>query len=250
MQHQDGHSLLLASTIPTLMTYDVSYGYEIAIIIQDGLKRMYGDNESIFYYMVLGNENVEMPAMPKGVEEGILKGLYRFKKGVSKKKHKAHIFGSGSLMKEALKAQKILAKNYDVSADVWGATNYKRLRNEALNAERWNRINPDKAPQTSYLEKTLEKEKGVFVAVSDNMKIVSDQINKWVPGGLNSLGTDGYGRSETREHLREFFEVNAQFIVLETLWALHRKGELKKERLKKAINELNIDRKKPFPEIR
>ena len=249
LQHQDGHSLLLASTIPTLLAYDVAYGFEIAVIVQDGLKRMYKDNENIFYYMVLGNENYEMPEMPKGVEEGILRGLYKFKKGPAKKKHQAHIFGSGSLMNEALKAQEILAKDYDVSADVWGATSYKRLRNEALNAERWNRLNPDKTPKQSYVEKVLEKEKGVFVAVSDNMKIISDQINKWVPGGLYSLGTDGFGRSETRENLRKFFEVNAQFIVLETLTALCDKGKVKKEVLKKAIKDLKVDVKKPFPEI-
>ena len=249
LQHQDGHSLLLASTIPTLLAYDVAYGFEIAVIVQDGLKRMYKDNENIFYYMVLGNENYEMPIMPKGVEEGVLRGLYKFKKGPAKKKHHAHIFGSGSLMNEALKAQEILAKDYDVSADVWGATSYKRLRNEALNAERWNRLNPDKTPKKSYLEKVLKKEKGVFVAVSDNMKIVSDQISKWVPGGLNSLGTDGFGRSDTRENLRDFFEVNAQFIVLETLTALCKNRKLKKETLKKAIKKLKIDPKKVFPEI-
>ncbi|MBT6120693.1 pyruvate dehydrogenase (acetyl-transferring), homodimeric type, partial [bacterium] len=176
LQHQDGHSHLIASTIPTLITYDPSFRYEIAVIIQDGLRRMYGEGEEIFYYITIGNENYVMPEMPKGCEKGILKGLYKFKASESKSKIKAHLFGSGSIINEALKAQKILENDYGVSVDVWSATNYKQLRTDALNAQRWNLLNPDKKKKTSYVEDILKKEKGVFVAVSDNMKIIPHQI--------------------------------------------------------------------------
>ncbi|MEK7299078.1 MAG: pyruvate dehydrogenase (acetyl-transferring), homodimeric type, partial [Candidatus Margulisiibacteriota bacterium] len=169
LQHQDGHSHLLASTIPNLIAYDPAFRFEIAVILQDGLRRMYTKKENIFYYLTVGNENYPMPAMPKGAEDGILKGLYRFKKG-GKGKHKAHIFGSGALMQSALKAQEILSKKYNVSADVWSATSYKQLRQDALNVSRENFLNPTKKPKKSYIERLLEKEKGVFVAVSDNMK--------------------------------------------------------------------------------
>ncbi|MGN6553773.1 MAG: pyruvate dehydrogenase (acetyl-transferring), homodimeric type, partial [Verrucomicrobiota bacterium] len=172
LQHQDGHSLLLASTIPTLMTYDPAFGYELAVIIADGIKRMFHDGEDLFYYLTLYNENYSMPAMPPGCEEGILKGLYRFKAGPEGKKAKAHIFGSGPIINQALRAQQILAERYDVSVDVWSATNYKRLRNEAIQCRRWNMLHPTAPARKSYLETVLAKEKGAFVAVSDNMRIV------------------------------------------------------------------------------
>ena len=243
LQHQDGHSLLLASSIPSIQTYDTAYRYEIAVIIQNGLKRMYEDDEDIFYYLTLGNENYVMPEMPKGAEEGILRGLYRFSKGKKvkskKKTYQVHLFGSGSLMNEAIKAQKILG-DYGVSADVWGATNYKRLREDSLETDRWNMLNPDKKEKQSYLQKILSKEKGSFIAVSDNMKMVSDQIYQWVPGGLLSLGTDGYGRSETREHLREHFEVNAEMITVATLYKLSQDQGLDKKIVAAAIKKFKI----------
>ncbi|MBT5954281.1 pyruvate dehydrogenase (acetyl-transferring), homodimeric type [bacterium] len=247
LQHQDGHSHLIASTIPNCITYDPAFRYEIAVIIQDGLRRMYGEGEEIFYYITIGNENYVMPEMPKGCEKGILKGLYKFKPSKSKSKIKAHVFGSGSIINEALKAQTILEENYGVSVDVWSATNYKQLRTDALNAQRWNLLNPDKKKKTSYVEDILKKEKGVFVAVSDNVKLIPDQILPWVPGGLTTLGTDGFGRSETREKLRRFFEVDAEITVLATLTTLVEKGELSKDILKKAIKDLNIDADKAFP---
>jgi pyruvate dehydrogenase E1 component len=247
LQHQDGHSQLLASTIPTLMAYDPAYGYEIAVIIADGLHRMYQQGEDIFYYLTLYNENYAMPAMPAGVEEGILKGLYKFKAGPEGKQPKAHLFGSGPILQEALRAQEMLAEKFGVSADVWSATSYKLLRNDALRAARWNRLHPTESPKKSYLEQLLEREQGVFVAVSDYMKIVPDQIARWVPGGLTTLGTDGFGRSDTRENLRRFFEVDAESTVIATLHALAQKGAVKSELVSKAIRSLGVDPEKSFP---
>ena len=247
LQHEDGHSLLLASTIPTLLTYDPAFGYEVAVIVQNGMKRMYQDGENIFYYLTLYNENYAMPAMPEGVEEGILQGLYRFNHG-PKAQHKAHILASGPIVRHAVRAQEILAEKYGVSADIWSVTNYKRLRAEALQAKRWNMLHPAEKPRKSYLETTLEKEKGAFVAVSDYMKIVPDQIAPWVPGGLMTLGTDGFGRSETRENLRRYFEVDAPSIVVGTLYALAQKGVIENKVVARAIKEQGIDPEKRFPQ--
>lgn len=249
LQHQDGHSLLLSSTIPTLLTYDPAFSYELAVIIADGMRRMYVEGEDVFYYLTLYNENYTMPAMPDGVEEGILRGLYKFKVGPERKKCKAHIFGSGPILREALRAQEILAERYDVSADVWSATSYKLLRNDALKVRRWNMLHPTEAPRKSYLEQTLEKEQGVFVAVSDNLKLVSDQIAPWVPGGLASLGTDGYGRSDTRERLRRFFEVDAVSTVIATLHALAERGQVDRRVVAKAMKDLGLDPEKAYPQI-
>ncbi len=247
LQHQDGHSHLTASSVPNLLSYEPAFTYEIAVIILDGIKRMFQDGEDIFYYLSLQNENYVMPAMPAGAEEGILKGLYKFKAGPAGKKHKAQIFGSGSIIRSALKAQEILAERYDVSADVWSATSYKRLRVEALAAQRWNMLHPTETPRKSYLETAIANEKGVFVAVSDNMKIVADQVAPWIPGGLTTLGTDGFGRSETRENLRRFFEVDAESTVIATLYALSQKGELDKKIVAQAIKDLGVNPEKVFP---
>ncbi len=249
LQHQDGHSLILSSTVPSLITYDPAFTYEVAVIIADGMRRMYADGEDVFYYLTLYNENLPMPPMPDGAEPGILKGLYKFKTGPDKAKHKAQILGSGPLLREALRAQDILAEKYGVSADVWSATSYKLLRNDALQTKRWNMLNPTQPARKSYVEQTLEKEKGVFVAVSDNMKIVPDQIAPWVPGGLTTLGTDGYGRSDTRERLRRFFEVDAEMTVLATLYALAEKCELDRAVVGKAIKELGLDPNKVHPHL-
>ena len=221
--------------------YDAAFGYEVATIIAEGLHRMYEKGEELFYYLSLYNEKYTMPAMPEGSREGIFKGLYKFKPAPEKAKHQAHIFGSGPIINEALRAQEILAEKYGVAADVWSATNYKLLRNEALCARRWNMLHPTETPKKSYFETTLEKEKGPFIAVSDNMKIVPDQIAPWVPGGLTTLGTDGFGRSDTRENLRRFFEVDAEMTVIATLYALAEKGAMEKKIVEKAIKDLNVD---------
>jgi pyruvate dehydrogenase E1 component len=247
LQHEDGHSLLLASTIPSIVTYDPAFAYELAVIIQDGMRRMYSDNESVFYYITLYNENMTMPPMPEGVEQGILNGLYKYKPGASGKKHKAHILGSGPIIRNALAAQEILAERYNVSADVWSATNYKQLRADGLNAQRWNMLHPTEAPRKSYVETVLEKEKGPFVAVSDFMKIVPEQINQWVPGGLTILGTDGFGRSDTRENLRKFFEIDANMVVIATLSALAKQGTVDKKLVAQAIQDLGVNPDKAHP---
>lgn len=250
LQHEDGHSHVLASTIPNLCTYDPAYAYEIAVIVQNGLKRMYHDREDIFYYITLGNENYSMAPMPKGCEQGILKGLYKFseKKKTAKhnKFHKAHIFGSGSILREALRAQEILER-YNVLADVWSATSYKELRHDALEVERWNMLHPTKKPKKAYITRLLENQEGPFVAASDYMKIVPEQVSRWVPGGLYTLGTDGFGRSDTRESLRRFFEVDAECITIAVLTQLARQNKIQPEVVKKAMDELEVDPEKPDP---
>lgn len=249
LQHQDGHSLLHASTVPTLMAYDPAFAYELAVIIGDGLKRMYQDGEDIFYYLSLYNENYHMPAMPDGVEEGILKGLYRFRSGPADAKIKAHLVGSGPITLQALRAQQILGERYGVSADVWSATSFKALRTDALRCRRWNMFHPTEPPRKSYLESLLGKEQGPFVAVTDNIKTVADQIAPWVPGGLTTLGTDGFGRSDTRERLRRFFEVDAECAVVATLYALAQRGAVKPSLVTQAMKDLGVDPDKVHPEI-
>ncbi|HWP60101.1 MAG TPA: pyruvate dehydrogenase (acetyl-transferring), homodimeric type [Candidatus Acidoferrales bacterium] len=246
LQHQDGHSHLLASTVPTLITYDPAFAYEVAVIIEEGMRRMYERGEDVFYYLTLYNENYPMPEMPPGAAPGILKGLYKLSRGPQGKSHKAHIFGSGPLVREALRAQQILA-NYDVSADVWSATSYKLLRNDAINAERWNMLHPGAEPRRSYLETLLAAEEGVFVAVSDYMRMVPDQIARWVPGGLTTLGTDGFGHSDTRPVLRRFFEVDAEMTAVATLYALLKKGAVSTATARRAIADLNVDPEKAYP---
>jgi pyruvate dehydrogenase E1 component len=249
LQHQDGHSLLHASTIPTLLAYDPAFAYELAVIVADGLRRMFAEGEEIFYYLALYNENYAMPPMPAGVEDGILKGLYKFKPGPDGKKNKAHIFGSGPMINSALKAQEILAERYGVSADVWSATSYKLLRTDALRCKRWNMLHPTATPKKSYVETVLAKEQGTFVAVSDYMRLVPDQIAPWVPGGLVTLGTDGFGRSDTRARLRRFFEIDAESTVIATLYALAEKEQVDRQLVEKAIKDLGMKPEKVFPQI-
>lgn len=247
LQHQDGHSHIVASTVPTLLAYDPAFAYEIAVIVQEGLRRMYQEGEELFYYLTLYNENYVMPIMPKGAEEGILKGLYKFRAGSRSSKHKAHIFGSGPILNHTLKAQEILEEKYSVTVDVWSATSYKLLRNEALRVRRHNMLHPSEKPKKSYLETILEGEKGTFIAVSDYMKIVPDQIAPWVPGGLMTLGTDGFGRSDVRSSLRRFFEIDTETIVIGTLYALSEKGVVEKKLVEKSIKDLGVDPEKTYP---
>lgn len=248
LQHADGHSHLLASTVPPLLTYDPAFAYEVAVIIREGLRRMYQKGEDVFYYLTLYNENHEMPTMPPGVEEGILKGLYRLKGGELGCKHRAHLFGSGPLVFEALRAQEILAR-FDVGADVWSATSYNLLRREAQQVQRWNLMHPAEKPRKSYVETVLEPEEGVFVAVSDYMKIVPEQVASWVPGGLVVLGTDGFGRSDTRPRLRRYFEVDAESVAIAALYTLYRRGQVRKSTVSRAMRELHYNAAKPYPEM-
>ncbi len=248
LQHQDGNSHLLAYPVPNLVTYDPAFAYEIAVIIRDGIKRMFEDQENIFYYITLMNENYAMPEMPKGVKEGILKGMYKFQASDKKTaKLKAQLFGSGTILNEVIKAAKILEDDYRVACDVWSVTSYKELRRDALEIERWNLLNPTKKQKQNYIQKTLEKEEGVFVAASDYVKALPDSIAKWFPRYLYSLGTDGFGRSESRAMLREFFEVDAKHIAFTTLTALFKEGKIQDKVLDKAAKELGIDPNKRNP---
>ena len=248
LQHQDGHSHILASTVPNVVAYDPAFAYELAVIIQDGIRRMYEHGESVFYYITLYNENYPMAAMPEDATEGILKGMYKFRAAKSSSKGtKIHLLGSGPILREVLQAQDILAEKYGVAADVWSVTSYKELRREALEVERWNRLHPLEKSRMSYVEKVLGQEKGIFLAASDYMKSLPEMIARWVPGGLTPLGTDGFGRSENRASLRRFFEVDAEFITLAALDQLARRGEIKPERVQKAIKELDIDPEKADP---
>lgn len=248
LQHQDGHSHMLAYPVPNLVTYDPAYAYELAVIIRDGIYRMYEKQESVFYYITVMNENYAMPSMPKGVKEGILKGMYRLEKSKKKdSKLQAHLFGSGTILNEAIKAKDMLEKNYNVATDVWSVTSYKELHRDALDAERWNMLHPDENPRMSYISKLLEKEKGVFVAVSDYLKALPELISRWVPGRLMPLGTDGFGRSETREALRNHFEVDARWITVAVLYNLVKENKIKLTVLKKAFKELDIDQEKANP---
>jgi pyruvate dehydrogenase E1 component len=249
LQHQDGHSLLLSSAIPTLLTYDPAFTYEVAVIIADGMRRMFAEGEDIFYYLALYNENYAMPAMPEGAAEGIVKGLYKLKPGPEKLGLRAHLLGSGPILRSALGAQEVLAEQFGVSADVWSATSYKLLRGEAVRARRWNLLHPEAPPRRSHLEQTLAREQGVFVAVSDNVRLVPDQIAPWVPGGLTTLGTDGFGRSDTREGLRRFFEVDAESVVVATLAALAEKGQVERALVSKAMRTLGVNPEKAHPEF-
>ncbi len=241
LQHQDGHSHLLAYSIPNLVAYDPAFAYELAVIIREGIKRMFEDQENIFYYVTVMNENYAMPEIPKGAKEGILKGMYKFKPSTIKNaKLKAQLFGSGTILNQVLQAQEILEKDYKVAADVWSVTSYKELRRNALEIERWNMLNPDKKQKDAYITKTLSKEEGVFVAASDYVKALPDSISKWFPGTLHSLGTDGYGRSGSRKALRDFFEVDYRHVVYTTLGALVKEGRIKETVLQKAKKDLEI----------
>lgn len=240
LQHQDGHSIVLSSTVPTCLTYDPAYVYELAVVVRDGLRRMYENGEDIFYYITMYNEDYAMPAMPEGAEEGILRGLYKFRPA-AKGEAVAQLFGSGPILNEVLKAQEILATKYNVQADVWSVTSYTELRRDALAIERWNRLHPAEALKKSYLETTLESTKGPIIAASDYMKTVPDQLSPWLPTRLVTLGTDGFGRSDNREYLRRHFEVNAESIVGATLSKLARDGKIKPKVAQKALAELGLD---------
>jgi pyruvate dehydrogenase E1 component len=245
LQHQDGHSLILSSTVPTCRSYDPAYAYEIAVIVQDGIRRMYQEMEDGFYYLTIYNENYAQPPMPAGVKEGILRGIYRYQ--AAAEKPQVHLFGSGPILNEALRAQKILAETYQVQADVWSVTSYNELRRDALEVERWNRLHPLETERKSYLRQALEGVEGPIVASTDYMKAVADQIAPWLPGQLISLGTDGFGRSESREYLRKHFENGAEAIVATALSRLARDGKFDKKRASAAIVELGLDPESPDP---
>lgn len=250
LQHQDGHSHVLASTVPNLFTYDPAFAYELAVIIRDGIRRMYEEHEDIFYYLTITNENYAMPPMPDNgqVKEGILKGMYKFREADNKKaKLRAQLFGSGAIMNQVLRAQELLQEKYNIAADVWSVTSYKELRRDALNVERWNLLHPNEKPRIPYITQCLKDAPGVFVAASDYMKLLPDSIRPWSPKPIASLGTDGFGRSDSREALRDFFEVDHRYVTLATLTSLAKEGQIKKDQVSAAMEELEIDPNKPNP---
>jgi pyruvate dehydrogenase E1 component len=247
LQHEDGHSHLAASAVPGLLSYDPAYQYEIAVIIQDGIRRMYQDDEQVFYYLTVGNENYAHPEMPKGAEEGIRQGLYKFT-SVEAKGAKGHVrlLVSGSIFNEALRASQILAEKYAVSSDVYSATSYKALRLGALQAGRHNTLNPEAPRQSCYLWDFTRDWKEPVVSASDYVRLVGEQIAPWIDD-YTALGTDGFGRSEGREELRRFFGVDAESIALAALQRLEATGKLPKGTAAKAVKELGLDPKAKNP---
>lgn len=246
LQHQDGHSHLLAYSVPNMITYDPAFAYELAVIIRDGIRRMYEEQEDVFYYITIMNENYVMPAMPGDVKEGILKGMYRYQTGTEQASGlKANLLGSGTILNETIKAAEILENKFGVSSDVYSVTSYKELRQEALDVERHNLLHPGKE-KTPYVSTVIDND-GVIVAATDYVKTLPDSIAKWLPKRVYSLGTDGFGRSEAREELRDFFEVDAKHIALSALYALYKEDKYTLKDLKKAMKTLGIDANKVNP---
>ncbi len=246
LQHQDGHTHMHASTVPNCLSYDAAFAYELAIIIQDGIRRMYQDGESVFYYLTVYNETYEMPAMPEGASEGILRGLYKVAPAAAAVNAKSgaprvHLFGSGPILREALRAQGMLREKYGVMADVWSATSYNQLYRDALACERWNRLHPEAAPRASWLSQVLRDEAWPVIATSDYLKAIPQRLAPYTPSGLTALGTDGFGRSDTRESLRRHFEIDAEHVVLATLSTLAERGQFDRARLPQIIAELGLN---------
>ena len=249
LQHQDGHSLLSATTIPNCISYDPTYAYELAVIIQDGLKRMISQQEDIFYYITCMNENYKHPSMPKGCENGILKGMYLLKESDGEKGEIVpQLMGSGTILREVIKAADYLKKDFKISCDVWSVTSFNELRRDALEKDRWNQLNPEKRKKNSYIQTILKNRNGPFIAATDYMQLVPDQVQRWIPGHFTTLGTDGYGRSDGRKALREHFEVDARYIVLASVKALMDTGEVDKEMVVKVIKKYKLDPNKINPE--
>jgi pyruvate dehydrogenase E1 component len=249
LQHQDGNSHLFALAYPNCLPYDPAFAYEIAVIIEDGIKRMYVDQESVFYYLTVMNEQYEMPAMPEGSREGILKGLYKFRaSSKSTAKWRAQLFGSGAILPEVVKAQEMLESQYNVGADVWSVTSYVQLYRDGHAADRWNMLHPGEAPKVPYVTQCLKDAPGVFVAASDYVKALPDSIDRWLPRPLEVLGTDGFGRSESRASLRDFFEIDHRYVVIATLGALAREGKLAAGVVQDAVKALgvNVDKLNPW----
>ena len=247
LQHDDGHSQLLATAIPNIRAYDPAYAYETAVIVKDGIRRMFEEGEDIFYYLTLYNENYVMPAMPDGVEEGILRGIYLFRKG-EEGRRRVTLLGSGPILNEVLRAQELLQERFDVAADVYSVTSYQLLRNDALEAERWNRLHPTERRRVPYVSQVLAGRLPI-VAASDYMKVIPDQIARWVPQPFIPLGTDGFGRSDTRQALRRFFENDAENVAIASLEGLRMCEQYGAEDVAKAIKALGVDPGKPEPRV-
>jgi len=246
LQHQDGHSQLLSTTVPNCVSYDPAFAFELAVVVQDGLRRMFAAQEDVFFYITCMNENYAHPAMPKDAQAGVLKGMYLLQAG-GRGKVRVNLFGSGTILREVMTAAEILERDYGVPADIFSVPSYSELRREALDIERRNLLHPDQPGQQPYVRQCLGDRTGPFIAASDYMKIVPDQIRQWVPGRFIVLGTDGYGRSDSRAQLRRHFEVDAQHIVLASLRALADEGKLDVATVKQCMKKFDIDPERPNP---
>ncbi len=248
LQHQDGHALIVASTIPNCVAYDPCFSYELAVIIHDGMRRMVQEQENVYYYITAMNENYVMPAMPKGAEKGIIKGMYQFSKDKAKKgEHKVQLFGSGTILREVIEAAVLLKKDWKISADVWSITSYNELAREAVDCERWNMLNPGKKARIPYITQQLKDCEGPVISSSDYIRTVSNQVRQYVPATYTVLGTDGFGRSDTRKNLRRHFEVNSHYVTVAALKTLADEGTIPASKVSDAIKKYGIDSKKPNP---
>jgi pyruvate dehydrogenase E1 component len=247
LQHEDGHSHLLASTIPNCVAYDPAFAYEVAVIVQDGLRRMYQEQEDVFYYITLMNENYAHPAMPVGAEEGIRKGMYLFRDGGKVKGPRVQLLGAGTILREVIAAADLLQQDFGITADVWSVTSFNELRRDGLDADRWNMLHPTDPPRTSHVQNCLQGRKGPVVASTDYMKAYAEQIRPFISGTYRVLGTDGFGRSDYRKELRAFFEVDRYHVVVAALKALADDGALPAAKVAQAIAKYGIDADKPNP---
>ena len=247
LQHQDGNSHLLACTVPNLIAYDPAFAFEIGVIVREGIRRMYENCEDVFYYLTVENESYPMPEMPEGVEEGILKGMYCYRRSRSRAKHRVQLLASGAILNQALSAQKLLSERFNIASDVWSATSFKELHRDGMETDRWNMLHPGEKPRVPYIRQCLGEDPVPIVIASDYVKALPNSLVRWMPGVPVTLGTDGFGRSESREALRDFFEVDSRFIALGALTALAGQKKIKRGTLEKAIKELDINPSKPNP---
>jgi pyruvate dehydrogenase E1 component len=247
LQHEDGHSLLLAATVPNCIAYDPTFAYEVAVIVQDGLRRMFQDQEDVYYYLTVMNENYPHPAMPEGAEQGILKGMYQLKKGAAKKGPRVQLLGSGTILREVIAAADLLRNDWGVESDVWSCPSFNELARDGNEAARWNMLNPDGPARTSWVEQCLAPTEGPVLAATDYMRLYAEQIRAFVPRRYTALGTDGFGRSDTREKLRHFFEVNRHFVAVAALRALADDKAIDAAKVGEAIRRYGIDPAKPVP---
>jgi pyruvate dehydrogenase E1 component len=240
LQHEDGHSHIFASTVPNCVSYDPTFSYELAVIIQDGLRRMYAEQEDVFYYITVMNENYEHPAMPEGIEDAILKGMYLFQKGEDRVKARVQLLGSGSILREVIAAAQLLKTDWAIAADIWSCPGFTELARDGQACERWNRLHPTQPAQKSHVSRCLENAQGPVIAATDYVKLFAEQIRPFISAPYTVLGTDGFGRSDTRDDLRRFFEVNRFHITVAALKSLADAKELEPAKVEQAIVKYGI----------
>jgi pyruvate dehydrogenase E1 component len=252
LQHQDGHSHLLSYPYANICAYDTAFAYEVGIVVRDGIRRMYEEQEDVLFYLTVGNENYAQPELPddrfEEIQQGVVRGIYQFRTAqVGKGKLRVQLLGSGALLNDVIRAQKILGEEYGVAAEIWSVTSYKELYRDALDAARWSVRHPLEEPRIPYVAQTLSNCSGPFVAVSDYVKALPESISRWIPGALISLGTDGFGRSDSRRELRDFFEVDYRHVVMASLAGLAREGKIDRKTVESAMRKMEIDPEKVNP---